>query len=57
VGGVSEGEDGVMKTRSSVLGLGAGVAAWGGWRRLLGVAAVVGAPGHAHEAQQPGVVL
>ena len=57
--GVVEGEDGV-KTRG-VLGLGAaGVAAWGGWRRLLGVAAVVGAPGHVHHEdgqQQPGVVL
>jgi len=56
--GVVDGEDGV-KTRG-VLGLGAaGVAAWGGWRRLLGVAAVVGAPGHVHEdgQQQPGVVL
>jgi len=52
--GVVEGEDGV-KARSGVLGLGAaGVAAWGGWRKLLGVAGVVGAPGH---EQQPGVVL
>jgi hypothetical protein len=55
--GVVEGEDGV-KTRS-VLGLSAGVVAWGGWRKLLGVAGVVGAPGHVHDdgQQQPGVVL
>ena len=58
--GVVEGEDGV-KARG-VLGLGAaGVAAWGGWKKLLGVAAVVGAPGHHHVHEdgqrQPGVVL
>jgi len=51
--GVVEGEDGV-KARSGVLGLGAaGVAAWGGWRKLLGVAGVV----HDGQQQQPGVVL
>ncbi|KIM45644.1 hypothetical protein M413DRAFT_345000 [Hebeloma cylindrosporum] len=52
--GVVEDEDGV-KT-GSVLGLGAGVAGWGGWRRLLGVAGVVGTP-HEDGQQQRGVVL